>query len=221
MAQVYSVPRRRSFFSSLSVTLIIVLINVAAFILFSILLSANPKFIDFIALKPDNILHGQYLWTFITSMFMHANFFHIFANMLSLFFIGGLTERILGRKRYLYFYLAAGLFAGLLFVASTFIFPGELSAYAVGASGAIFGLLGLLMLLTPNLPVYLMFIPIPIKMKYAAPGMLIVLWLISIAGNVSIGNTAHLGGFILGIFYGLYLKKKYRKKTLYISQAFS
>ena len=83
------------------------------------------------------------------------------------------------------------------------------------------------MLLTPNLPVYVMFIPIPIKMKYAAPGILIVLWLISTAPmffggeKILIGNTAHLGGLITGLVYGLYLKKKYVNKTQLISRHFS
>ena len=77
------------------------------------------------------------------------------------------------------------------------------------------------MLLTPNLPVYVMFIPIPIKMKYAAPGMLILLWAISLAGNISIGNTAHLGGLIAGLIYGLFLRSKYKNKIKYIQKRFS
>jgi len=77
------------------------------------------------------------------------------------------------------------------------------------------------MLLTPNLEVFVMFIPIPIKLKYAAPGILIVLWLISSAANIPIGNTAHLGGLVTGIAYGIYLKKKYKRKTRFISRYFS
>jgi len=176
--------------------------------------------IDFVAIKPANILAGEYLWTFLTSMFMHGGFFHLFANMLSLFFIGSLIERILGQKRYLYFYLFSGLFAGLFFVLSSWIFNMDMNTFAVGASGALFGLVGLLILLTPNLPVFVMFIPIPIKMKYAGPGILIVLWLISIAGNVPIGNTAHLGGLVAGLIYGVYLKSKYKNKTRWLSQHF-
>jgi len=223
MAPVYATyPRRRkSFFSSLSVNLILILINVVLFVVFTILIAINQDLLNFIAIKPGSILAGKYIWTFLTSMFMHGGFFHIFANMLSLFFVGSLVEKILGSKRYLYFYLGAGLFAGLFFVVSALIFPDALNTFAVGASGAIFGLIGLLMLLTPNLPVYLMFIPIPIKMKYAAPGILIVLWLISIAGNVPIGNTAHLGGLVFGLAYGLYLKNKFKRKTRYISKHFS
>ena len=222
MAAVYRVnPKRGGFFSGFNFNLILILINVIAFILFTILISLNQDFINFIAIKPINIFQGKYLWTFLTSMFMHAGFFHIFVNMLSLFFVGSLVERLLGSRRYLYFYIAAGLIAALLFVLSALIFPAEADQFAVGASGAIFGLIGLLMILTPNLPVYIMFIPIPIKMKYAAPGMLIVLWLVSLAGDVPIGNTAHLGGFLFGLAYGFYLRSKYKKKTQYISKYFS
>jgi len=176
--------------------------------------------VGFIAIKPSNILAGRYVWTFLTSMFMHVGFFHLFANMLSLFFIGGLVEKLLGKKRYLWFYLIAGLFAGLFFVGISYFLKTDLNTFAVGASGALFGLVGLLMLLTPNLPVYIMFIPIPIKMKYAAPGILVVLWLISITGNVPIGNTAHLGGLISGLVYGIYLRKKFPQKTNWINNHF-
>ncbi len=220
--------RKRSIFGNLSVTLTLILINVAAFVLFRIYLvflgisdiSGLELVYNYIALKPTNILQGKYLWTFITSMFMHGGLFHIFANMFSLFFIGSLVEKILGAKRYLSFYLISGLLAGLLFVFSSLIFSGDPNIFAVGASGALFGLVGLLMLLTPNLSVYLMFIPIPIKMKYAAPGILVVLWLISRVGNVPIGNTAHLGGLLTGLAYGLYLRKKYPRKIQMLSRHF-
>jgi membrane associated rhomboid family serine protease len=212
--------RRRGFMGS-SVTLWLVIANSILFVLFLLLISLDIIPIEFIAIKPSNILAGNYLWTFITSMFMHGSLFHIFANMFSLLFIGTLVERILGKKRYLYFYLISGLLAGAFFVLLSLFFPADLDTFAVGASGAVFGLVGLLMLLTPNLPVYVMLIPIPIKMKYAAPGILLALWLISIAGKVPIGNTAHLGGLLSGLFYGIYLKNKYKRKTRSISRHFS
>ncbi len=213
----------------LSINTIIILINAILFFAFSILVSSGVLTWDYIALKPSNILQGKYLWTFLTSMFMHAGFFHIFVNMFSLFFVGALLQKILGQKRYLYFYLISGLFAGAFFVALTFLTKdfswadsliGSVDSFAVGASGALFGLIGLMMFLTPNLPVYMMFIPIPIKIKYAAPGMLIVLWLISVAGNIPIGNTAHLGGLIAGLIYGIYLRSRYRNKVRAINLAF-
>ena len=213
--------KKRSFFASLSINTNLILINVVLSIIFSILILNNTKFLDYIAIKPANIFQAKYLWTFLTSMFVHGGFFHIFANMFSLLFIGSLVEKILGAKRYLYLYLISGLFAGLFFVLFSLIFKGDLFRFAVGASGALFGLVGFLMIITPNLPVYIMFIPIPIKMKYAAPGILIVLWFISAAGNIPIGNTAHLGGLIAGLIYGVYLKNTYKKKTQYISKHFS
>jgi len=213
--------RKMSIFSPLSVTFILILVNVIAFILFYILIGTEVITLDSIAIKPSNILQGKYLWTFLTSMFMHGGFFHLFVNMLSLLFIGSLVERIIGRKRYFYFYMISGLLASLFFVLSSIIFPSDFNTFAVGASGALFGLVGLLVLLTPNLPVFVMFIPIPIKMKYAAPGILILLWLISIAGNVPIGNTAHLGGLLAGLAYGIYLRNKYEKKMRYLNRHFS
>jgi len=217
--QIY--PRRKgNFFKNFSVNTNLIFLNVACFIVFTILLLLNVLSIDSIAIRPSNILQGKYVWTFLTSMFMHGGFFHLFVNMMSLFFIGSLLERILGAKRYLYFYLASGLFAGVFFVLASLFFTSDFNTYAVGASGALFGLVGLLMLMTPDLPVYVMFIPIPIKMKYAAPGLLLVLWLISVTANVGIGNTAHLGGLIFGLVYGLYLRKKFPNKIKFISRQF-
>lgn len=212
---------KRRFQKGLNINLIFVLINVVLFVLFTILIYSNPKFLDYIALKPSSILQGKYLWTFLTSMFMHGGFFHLFVNMFSLLFVGNLVQKILGVRRYVYFYLISGLFAGALFVFSGLILPADLQTYAVGASGALFGLIGLLMLITPNLPVYIMFIPIPIKLKFAAPIMLILLWLISILGDVPIGNIAHLGGLLIGLSYGFYLRRKYKNKTRLISKHFS
>ncbi len=216
----FSPRRKRNLFDSFSLTIILILINVIAFVIFTILIGLNVP-LDYIAIKPSNIINGKYLWTFITSMFMHGGLFHIFANMFSLFFIGSLVEKILGTRRYFYFYMLSGLLAGVFFVLLSLVFPSDFNTFAVGASGALFGLVGLLVLLTPNLPVFIMFIPIPIKMKYAGPGILVVLWLISIAGNVPIGNTAHFGGLITGVAYGLYLKNKYKRKTRYINRYFS
>lgn len=223
MAYVYQInPRKkRNLFGSLSLNTTFIIINVIAFILFTALIYLKVLSIDSIAIKPSNIVAGKYIWTFITSMFMHSGFFHLLINMLSLFFVGSLVEKIIGRKRYFWFYILSGIFAGLFFVLMSLIFTADFGTYAVGASGALFGLIGLLMFLTPNLPVYVMFIPIPIKMKYAAPGMLILLWLISITGDVSIGNTAHLGGLVAGLIYGLFLSIKYKNKTNYIRKQFS
>ncbi len=206
--------KRNSIFN-LGITLQIVLINVFLFIVFYLLEVFYPGFIsNYVAISSEAVFQNFYFWTFLTSMFMHGGVFHLFVNMLSLVFVGSLVEKILGKKRFIWFYLSAGIFASLLHV----LFE---SAPAVGASGALFGIIGLLMILTPNLPVYMMFIPIPIKLKYAAPVMLVLLWAISLAGNVPIGNIAHLGGLIAGLIYGLFIRHKFPSKARYIRGQFS
>jgi len=217
----YYISHRRSIFNSFSVTFLLIAINVITFLLFTIFIAYKILPLDAIAIKPANILHGQYLWTFLTSMFMHAGFFHLFVNMLSLMFIGGFIEKIIGRKRYFWFYMISGLAAAALFVLLSLIFTADMNTFAVGASGAIFGIAGLMMVLTPNIPMYVMFIPIPIKAKYAIPGLLVVMWFISVTAGIPIGNTAHLGGLLAGLIYGVYLRNKYRRKVSLISRHFS
>ena len=207
--------------NQLSLNSFFILINVVFFILVWIFLLtgifSQNFFNENIALSLENIKQFR-IWTLITSMFMHGGFFHLFANIISLMFIGSLVEKIIGKKRYLWFYLISGFLASLFYLLSELIFPTGLGA--VGASGALFGLVGLLVLLTPDLPVYLMFIPIPIKMKYAGPGILILLWFISVTGNLPIGNTAHLGGLIAGLIYGIYLRQKFPNKVRKLGRMF-
>ena len=147
-------PSKKSIFGLLSATTTLIILNVLAFIMFLILLvlfrNNTQSLYDFVALSPLNILHGKYLWTFITSMFMHGNLAHLFFNMFSLAFIGSFVEKIIGRKRFISFYLISGLFAGIVFVALSGLFGnsilgakifGDPNISGVGASGAIFGLL--------------------------------------------------------------------------------
>ncbi|MCK9569174.1 rhomboid family intramembrane serine protease [Candidatus Pacearchaeota archaeon] len=185
----YQIPNRKKLFN-FNATLLIILINIFCFFVFSALIYFNPSFVDYIALKSSNIINNFYLWTFLTSMFMHSGFFHLFANMISLFFVGSLVEKIIGKKRYVWFYLISGIFAGLFFALSSYFFGGsELGArifgspesFAVGASGAIFGLLGLLAVLIPHKNIYLI------------AGPLIAIALQSVAGIFFSGNIL---GFI-------------------------
>lgn len=210
----------KGFFSTY--TGIIIIINIVAFLIFLGLLAflGEESAVSILALQPSSVLAGRKLWTFITSIFIHAGAAHLFVNMVSLFFIGTFVERLIGKKRFLIFYFAAGLFAGLLFVLVSYLFNIDLNVFAVGASGAIFGLGGLLAVLTPRLPVLVFFI-IPMPMWIAMIFLLAVLWIFSFSLGLPIGNIAHLGGLLVGLGYGFYLKYKYPKKTQMISKYFS
>ncbi len=230
MAYVYAVqPKtKNNFFKNKSVNTILIIINVVFFI-FTLLLAGafGEKVFSFLALQPNAFFSGA-VWTLLTSMFMHANFTHIFVNMISLFFIGNFIEKLIGKKRYLWFYLLSGIFAGLMFVVLAYFLGnselgmkifGSPDVFAVGASGAIFALGGLLVVLTPNLRVLAFFI-IPMRIWTAMIFFLAIMWIASISAGLPFGNTAHLGGLLAGIGYGLYLRKKYPQKTKMLSRKF-
>ena len=212
--------RRQGFLSTY--TGMIIAANVLFFIGALVLMNSMDELtaISLIALMPATALAGQNLWTFVTSMFMHAGFGHLLVNMISLMFIGSFVEKLVGKKRFIGLYFIGGLFAGMLFVLIAFFTGMDLNVYAVGASGAIFALGGLLAVLTPRLPVLVFFI-IPMPM-WAAMGVLMFgLWALSLRLGLPIGNTAHLGGLIVGLGYGFYLKKKFPRKTKMISKYFA
>ncbi|MBI5148942.1 rhomboid family intramembrane serine protease [Candidatus Pacearchaeota archaeon] len=199
--------------SNASITLILIIITVAVFLITMPILYVNQDYIKYFALKPSVIIHGQYVWTVVTNIFMHAGVGHLFMNMISLIFLGGFLEKIIGKRRFLLFYLIAGIFASLFFILTSVIFNTDMDVYAVGASGAIFGIAGLVAVLTPKLPVYIMFIPIATPMWLAVIIILGLMWFISIIAGLPIGNTAHLGGLVCGLIYGFYIRTKYGRKV--------
>jgi membrane associated rhomboid family serine protease len=282
MAETYRIQNRRRLFN-FNLTIVLIIINVLVFLFLLILQAAYPSFNfdNYIALTPLLIIQGKYLWTLLTSVFVHANFFHLFFNMISLFFLGTLVERLIGRKRFLWSYLIFGIFAGLFFALLSGLFGygfigakifGDPTIAGVGASGAIFGLVGILTILIPKSKVYLVAGPLiaiifqagfealfptstllnlinivitfyvflsifsvlsfskrtraialPLEMPFWILPIVSIIPLIIIGLFVTlpIGNTAHIGGFMAGIVYGLYLKSKYKNKTKYLRKVFS
>ncbi len=232
----YRIRRRKNFYESLSLTNILIAANVAVFLAFLIIsglagISQDGELannlVKYTALNPSLFLSG-YVWTLITSMFMHGSFTHLFVNMVSLFFIGNFLERIIGRKRFMWFYFISGITAGLFFVFLAFFGSyfswgasvfGGIDSFAVGASGALFGLGGLLAVLIPRLKVLVFFV-IPMPMWLAMAVLMFGIWAISIAAGLPVGNTAHFGGLLVGIFYGLYLRSKYSRKVRALNRMF-
>lgn len=213
-----------------SITTWLIIINVVVFIITTILIGiyGEESVLSWIALQPKAFFNGAF-WTLLTSMFMHGNFTHLFVNMISLFFVGNFVERLIGRKRLLWFYIFSGLISGLFFVFLAYFFGnsglgasifGSPEVFAVGASGAIFAIGGLLAVLTPKLRVYVFFV-IPMQMWMAMIALLVILWAASIGAGLPFGNTAHFGGLLVGVFYGIYLKNKYKRKTALIAKYFS
>ncbi len=187
-------------------------------ILFFILQFIIPGFNDAFSLSSAQVFARP--WILITSMFMHASLFHIFINMYILFIFGTLIERRVGTRRFLFIYFLSGILASLGFVIFQELILGT-SGVAVGASGAIMGIIGLTILLMPDLRVLLFFF-IPMSLRTA--GIIFVLFEIfgliytKLGGSIGIANSAHLVGLVSGFIYGYYLKKKkgsFRRRKRY------
>lgn len=149
----------------------------------------------------------------VTHMFAHdpGNFFHILFNMYALWMFGAVLERVWGPKKFLIFYLVCGLAAGL-----AQMFTMGPNGSAVGASGAIMGLLAAFAYLFPNTQFYILPFPFPIKAKY----MVAIYAAIDLFGGLhpgaadNIAHFAHLGGMVMG-FILVIIWGKSNTKTFY------
>lgn len=140
-------------------------------------------------------------WTIVTSMFVHAGPGHFFGNMLTFFFFGRFLSRLVGDNKLLIVYFGGGMLGSILYL----LLAPPLSV-AVGASGAVYAIAGMLVMLQPNLKVLLYFIiPMPLWVV-----VLVFFVLFSIPGFIIPGVAwqAHLGGLIFGLAAGYIFKKR-------------
>jgi rhomboid family protein len=175
----------------------------------------------------------------VTYMFLHGGLGHIFFNMFALWMFGSTLENFWGSKRFLIFYMACGIGAGLfhLFVLWREMAPlveslhqysiieqeqllyspsNPINGATLGASGAVFGCLAAFGYLFPNTPMIILPIPIPIKAKWLVllyAGMELYLGIQNSAGD-NVAHWAHLGGAVVGILLVLYWKR-YDRRNFY------
>lgn len=171
-------------------------------------------------------------YQFVTYMFMHSGITHLFFNMFALYMFGGVLERVWGAKRFLIYYLVAGVGAGLLQelvqyvsfvqeglanfksvqVPSVGIMPmGQfLNLWTtVGASGAIYAILLGFGMSFPNDKMYVFPFPFPIKAKFFVIGYAVIELLLGLSNSRDgIAHFAHLGGMVFGLVMILYWRKK-------------
>ena len=185
---------------------------IAANILVFLQSITNPELynqlIETYSLVPKEVMRGENLLSLVTSMFLHANILHLGLNMFFLLLSGDVVERELGNFRFLGLYLACGVIAGLFhsYLNSASTIP------TIGASGAIFGVLAALAILFPFRWLLKLFGFIPIPM----PAILFVfITILTETAYVSSGvienvaHTAHVGGFLAGVFLTLlFIPKK-------------
>ena len=166
-----------------------------------------------LALLPATVLREP--WTIVTSVFLHANFGHIFANMLTFFFFGTFLIQLVGERNFLYVYFIGGILGSIFYIILTFLGAalslgslGSPLVPVVGASGAVYALGGALTVLVPRLRVFVFLIPIPLP-----------LWVVVIIGFLLVAPgvawQAHLGGLLFGLLTGLYFRRRKRDYTVY------
>ncbi len=165
-------------------TTILIIINVLVFLIQFIL--GQDFMIYHFGLHPEYVLKNHEYFRLITSMFLHGSVFHILFNMYALYIIGPQIENFYGRIKYGFVYILSGVFGSLFSILFT-------KSWSVGASGAIFGLLGALLYFGYH---YRMYLGDVIKSQII-PVIIINL----LIGFISTGidNAAHIGGLVGGI----------------------
>lgn len=195
----------------------IILLNVVIFIIVEVFRSITNAYevFDYAALSWIEVLkHGEY-YRLITHMFLHADIEHLFNNMLLLFFIGSALEGLVKKYQYLLIYFFSGIAAGVVSIVYSENIYNQLNSFvaefyqgsiSVGASGAIFGVVGA-------------FAYIAIKNKGKIDGfssrrmlLFIVLSLYSGFTSQGIDNAAHVGGLVSGFLLAIVLFHRFRIK---------
>ncbi|MBQ7634597.1 MAG: rhomboid family intramembrane serine protease [Bacteroidaceae bacterium] len=163
------------------------------------------------------------LWQFLTYMFLHGGTMHLLLNMFSLWMFGCQAERDFGSQRFLWFYLACGVGAGLFqevwqlgeyaLLVKEYYVPAEvLNAWAtVGASGAVYGVLLSFGMNHPEQKIWLMFPPIPFKAKWFVVVMVVIELAEAFFSTGNVAHFAHLGGMLVGWLLILHWRRSDRR----------
>ncbi|MEQ8770514.1 MAG: rhomboid family intramembrane serine protease [Phycisphaerales bacterium] len=207
-------------FRMVSVNTWLIIINVFVFLLQSQLpvqvsnqgLQGDPLFL-FGHFSTFEGFQRMEVWRLVTFQFLHANFMHLFFNMLGLWIFGSLVEQYLGSRKFLAYYLVCGIFGGLTYLLLNLLgtlggisFPGVLPNHTytplVGASAGVFGVIVACAFISPNTIVQLIFPPIPLKMRTMAYGYVgLALFNLLMGGSNAGGDAAHVGGAVAGYFF--------------------
>lgn len=189
------------------VTIALVAVNVLIF-LYSDLLSGNTEeILDWGALGYQSITEHQEWYRFITCIFLHSGIDHIFSNMLALIFIGSYLESYLGHGKYLFLYFSAGLLADCTSILYNVMISDPTSS--VGASGAIFGVMGGLVV------AILQSRRMQQQLDYRRIGFMIFFSLYGGFMSQGVDNSAHVGGFLSGVLLCILLSLKQKGKQIH------
>lgn len=177
----------------------LIFINVGIYIVELILRATGryEPFLGYFAMVPEFITTNYRVWQFLTAMFVHGDFFHILFNMLGLFFFGPDLEYIWGKTRFLAVYLGIGVLANFF----AYLLDRHALTATLGASGAVFAILGAYAALYPNRQVIFLIFPIKVKWLVLAYFIFSLLATTGLEGHSGTADAVHLAGIALGVLY--------------------
>ena len=192
----------------------IIIVNVVVFIA----TITMPSAIEYFGLIPQRVIERGWIWQLVTYMFLHGGAMHILLNMLGIWMFGVELERRWGTPFFLKYYFVAGIGGGLTFLLVSLLpFDAMRVTYltpAVGASGALFGLLLAFAIYYPDRPILLVLVFVPARVFVMIYGGFALLNTFQPSRGVA--DAAHLGGMIFGYLYlrgghgGIVSEIKYR-----------
>lgn len=139
----------------------------------------------------DSSAYSQ-VWRFVTSIFLHGDIMHIAYNLFALILFGSILEKLIGSNKFLLVFLVTGILANIISV--------NFYDSSLGASGAIFGVIGALIIVRPMLVVWAFGLPMPI---FIAGILWVGVDLLGVLSPSNVANIAHLSGMFFGLILGL------------------
>jgi len=143
-------------------------------------------------------------WRFVTSIFLHASIIHLIYNLFALLFFGMITEKLIGSRRFLLMFFVSGIIANII---SFNFYPSSL-----GASGAIYGVMGCLTVIQPLMTIWAFSLPMPM---FVAAILWVAAGFIGLFVPSDTGHIAHLSGISVGIIFGIIFRAKHKKPKNY------
>ncbi len=190
-----------SFGMGLSLTLMVKRLLIANVVVFAVQLILPAFVFDWFAFQPGEVVFKP--WGFVTYTFLHGGAWHLFGNMLFLFFFGPPLEARWGAQEFLKYYLICGFGGALLSFA---FMPDSI----IGASAAVYGVMLAFAMNWPEAPIYVFGI-FPVQARYLVAFLGVVALLSaadSTTGGGGVAHLAHLGGLAAG---WIYLKADFRR----------
>jgi membrane associated rhomboid family serine protease len=197
-----------------SVTVLLIFVNVAAFV--------AQNVADFLKLPPFNSfalsmagLRQGHFWQLITFQFLHlpladGGIFHLLGDVFVIYVFGRILEQSIGKSGFLALYLLSGMVGGLLQMAGVVFFPARFGLAVVGASAGACGLVAAFATLLPRRPLSLFFLPF----RFQARTLLWLAVMASLAGlflpgrGIGVAHASHLGGLLTGILFARWIARQ-------------